>query len=65
VETFTSCWFFDALYGQALFGLLGVVTREMIYFGAGVTRTSAIKPSEVHRLKIYVELMRFITEATA
>ena len=49
---------FDALYGQALSGLLGVVTREMMYSEAGAARLQ-VKPAEIHRLKIYVELIRF------
>ena len=49
---------FDALYGQALYGLLGVVTREMMYSEARGAHVE-VKPSEIHRLKIYVELIRF------
>ena len=48
---------FDPLYGQAIYGLLGVVTRELMYAGSGAGL--AVKPAEVHRLKIYIELIRF------
>jgi hypothetical protein len=46
---------FDPLYGQAIYGLLGVVTRELMYSGVG----PVVKPAEVHRLKMYIELIRF------
>ena len=48
---------FDPLYGQALYGLLAVVIRELMYSGSGVA--PVVKPTEVHRLKLYIELIRF------
>ena len=48
---------FDPLYGQALYGLLAVVMRELMYSGSGVA--PVVKPTEVRRLKIYIELIRF------
>ena len=48
---------FDPLYGQALYGLLAVVIRELMYSGSGVA--PVVKPTEVRRLKIYIELIRF------
>ena len=45
---------FDPVYGHVLNGLLGVVTREMIYSKS----VDKFKPSEINRLRLYVELVR-------
>jgi len=45
---------FDPIYGQVLNGILAVVTRELIYNkGDG-----QVKTSEVHRLQLYVDIVR-------
>ena len=49
--TIISC--FDCIYGQALHGLLAVVTRELMY-----NRADEPKAKEVSRLRLYVELIR-------
>ena len=45
---------FDPIYGHVLQGILGVVTRELLYsWSAG-----NLKTNEVNRLRIYVEIVR-------
>ena len=45
---------FDPIYGHILHGLLGVVTRELIYSKVA----EKFKPSDINRLRLYVELVR-------
>jgi hypothetical protein len=45
---------FDPVYGQVLNGILAVVTRELIYQRAD----GQVKPSDVHRLQLYVDIVR-------
>ena len=45
---------FDPVYGHVLNGLLGVVTRELIYSKSA----DKFKPKEINRLRLYVELVR-------
>ena len=47
---------FDPIYGQALNGILAVVTRELVYSAAKVD--GQVKASEVHRLQLYVDIVR-------
>ena len=44
---------FDSIYGQALQGLVGVVTRQLMYY-----KTAIVPPHEVNRLRLYVEIVR-------
>ena len=45
---------FDPIYGHVLQGILGVVTRELLY-----SKTAGhLKANEVNRLRIYVEIVR-------
>ena len=44
---------FDSIYGQALQGLVEVVTRQLMY-----CKTATVPPHEVNRLRLYVEIVR-------
>ena len=44
---------FDSIYGQALQGLVGVVTRQLMY-----CKTATVPPDEVNQLRLYVEIVR-------